>query len=824
MRKNLSGKWSFRKATGTDVAALAQEREGWLKADVPGCVHLDLMEAGRIPDPFYGLNELEVQWVEREDWLYRRRFRCDDALLRQDRIELVCEGLDTFATVYLNGTQIGRADNMFRRWRWDVKQLLKEGENELLILFHSSSRICEELERENGKLPVALEYSPRVYARMVGYATEWDWAPRLITCGVWRPIYLEAYTGGRIADVFTPVDWTDTDKPLLRLTVEVEALEAGTATLTAELRRDGTSQTVELASDVKAGTNVLKAEIVIEKPALWWPAGYGEQNLYELLVSGTVNGHPLQETKTTIGLRRVELRREKDEQGESFIFYINGEPIFCKGANWAPADSFLPRLTPQRYEELVRKAVEANMNMFRVNGVGIYEANEFYDACDRLGVMVWQDFTFTCACYPDHLDWFCQSVRSEAEDNVRRLRNHPSLVLWCGNNENHWGFQSWWKGLDRFPGEKIYHQILPEVVERLDGTRPYWPGSPYGGEDPNGTSHGDQHSWHVWFGWADPEEYRAHDGRFVSEFGLQAPPALETIRAYIPSSARHLQSRVMEHHNKETEGTQRCYRYLAAFFRIPAGFEDTVYLMQLAQGEALKIGAEHWRLRKFATAGALFWQLNDCWPVSSWSCLDWCMRPKALYYYARRFFAPVLAAIEPRGDKVHIGVVNDLTEEFSGKLVYGLGRVDGQDVWVEEKEINVPPNAVLDGVVKDKSELGLSDPTIEYLWCRLLDNNQEVSRNTHFFKRFKHVALPREGFEVEVAKTGGRLFALQLQCPVFAKGVWLRAEGLEAQFEDNYFDLLPHVPVRLKVTTPVDMEADELKRRLLIRTAADAQG
>jgi len=813
----------LKKATSGDAPALAAEQGGWLGAKVPGCVHLDLMAAGAIRDPYYGLNEMDVQWVEEAHWLYRRNFRCEAQMLAQERIDLVCEGLDTFATLYLNGLPIGQADNMFCTWRWDVTGVLREGENELLVLFGSPRRVCDELERTHGKLP-AVEYGARVYARKEQCASGWDWAPRLNSCGIWRPIRLEAYSTGRIADVWALVDWTDMQKPVVQLQVELEALTDGKAELTAELKGPGPSQSAKLKGDLKAGTNVLHTRIKVKNPALWWPAGYGEQNLYELTVSGTVNGQALTDASTTLGLRRVELHREKDEEGESFVIRINGTPIFCKGANWAPADCFLPRLTRRRYGELVEKAVAANMNMLRVCGVGIYESDEFYDACDRLGVMVWQGFPFACAAYPDELDWFCKSVRTEAEQNVRRLRGHPSLVLWCGNNENHWGFHDWWPELKRFHGEKIYHRILPEVCAELDPSRPYWPGSPYGGEHPNDPAQGDQHFWKVWMSWADPDEYREFNGRFVSEFGLQAPPALETIRTYIPSGARHMQSPVMEHHEKEQLGTERLYRYLAAYFRVPREFEDTVYLMQLMQGEAIKTGVEHWRSRKFLTGGALFWSFNDCWPVTSWSCLDSELRPKALYHYAKRFFAPLLAAIHERNGRVTVTVVNDRAREFRGRIVWGLGKLDGQDVWVEEEQIVVPANGVLEALSKDQAELRLSDRTSEYLWCRLMAGEKEVGRNTHLFSRPKHIAFPRPGFELEVEETGRRAFNVRLQSPVFAKGVWLRTEGIEVQFQENYFDTLPDLPVTVKAVPPRDLAAGELKRRLSIRTVADAQG
>ena len=816
MTKDLGGKWMLKQATSVGRAEAAQ-----MDARVPGCVHLDLMGAGRIADPFYGLNEQDAQWVEDEDWLYGRAFTCPVKVLSAERVDLVCEGLDTFAAVSLNGREVGRADNMFRPWRWNVTKLLRSGRNRVQVLFESSIRRARALEQEHGTLPGAGFEPARVYVRKQQCATGWDWGPRLNSCGIWRPIFLDAWNGARIADVYAPVDWSDAQGPVIRLQVHVEALRAGRVALKASLKGPGPGQRVEFGGRVRKGFNVLRADIAVKAPRLWWPAGQGPQNLYALRITGSMGDARLEGRAVQIGLRRVELRREKDAEGESFVICVNGRPIFCKGANWAPADSFLPRVSPEHYEELVRKAADANMNMLRVCGVGIYETDEFYDACDRLGVMVWQDFAFACACYPDDLDWFMESVRREAEHNVRRLRNHPSLVLWCGNNENQWGYHSWWDKPKGPWGERIYHELLPEVCERLDPGRPYWPGSPYGGKHPNSPEAGDQHFWDVWFQWMPPEAYRTQKGRFVSEFGMQAPPCIETIHSYVPAAERHMQSRVMTHHNKAQLGTERLYRYLAEFFHVPADFEDCVYLMQLVQGEALKIGVEYWRARKFQTAGALFWQHNDCWPVTSWSCVDYAGRPKALYYYARRFFAPVLTVVSPHDGGLCVTVVNDTPEPFAGVLACGMMDLDGSDVWVEDLPVAITGNGVQQVLVREQADLGLTDPAHQFAWCRLLRGPEVVSSNACFFAPYKHVALPSVDWETGVEQSGKRSFDIVLESSAFAKGVWLRVEGMEAHFEDNFFDVLESVPVTVRLTTQEDTDADAIARRLKIRTVAD---
>jgi beta-mannosidase len=820
MMHDLSGRWKLKEAASTDALAEAGAPGQWLAAAVPGCVHLDLMKAGRIPDPFYGFNDLEVQWVAERHWLYRRSFRCPPALARMERADLVFRGLDTFAHVFLNGQQVGRADNMFREWRWDVTQLLSRGSNELLVLFESPKAVGEALLHEHGKLPIWDAESPqRAYTRKAQYASGWDWGPNLNTSGIWRAVFLEGFSQGRVSDVWAPADWSDPARPVVNVSVEIAATQSCAAKVEARLTKGRFKKSASTSARLKAGTNVVRMPLEVPRPELWWPAGFGPQNLYELTVRASLDGEELPPTSLRLGLRRAELQRERDEEGESFVIRINGEPVFCKGANWVPADSFLPRLTRKDYDALVKMAAYANMNMLRVWGGGVYEDDRFFEACDRLGIMVWHDFAFACAAYPDHLDWFCESARAEAEDNVRRLRNHPSLVFWCGNNENYLVLRQ----AQSQAGIKLYEQILPEVCRRLDPTRPYWPGSPYGGEDPNSPSEGDQHFWTPWHGWAHPDVQRRYKGRFIDEFGIQAPPALETIREYIPSGGHDMLSRVMEHHNRDGGGTEKLYRYLAAFFRVPCSFADTVYLMQLAQAEAVKVGVEYWRSRKFLTAGALFWQFNDCWPVTSWSCLDYKRRPKALYYYARRFFAPVLPVIDQRHGRFTVAVVNDTREEFEGELVCGFATLDGDQAWVERGGVSVPANRAAVAKVKESAELDMSDPTRHFFWCRLLGHDGEVGHNAWLLLPCKHMQLSVPEWEVKVQRAGKRRFAVRLASDTFAKGVWVDVEGTEAGFSDNFFDAFPEVPVSLTITTGTDMEVQELRRRLRIRSAADAQ-
>ncbi len=821
MSLDLGGAWQFQEAESTDPLAERHQQAPWLKAQVPGCVHLDLMREGRIPDPFYGMNEPEVQWVARKHWLYRRVFDCPETLLGEKRVELVADGLDTLAHVCLNGERLGRSDNMFVAWRWDVTDLLRSEGNELLILFESPELGAQRLKEADSELEIEVEFGrARSYLRKAQYAGGWDWGPELNTSGVWRPIRLEGYSRGRIADVSYEVDWSEPHRPLLTARCALELIEQCDATMCAELTGHGTAESDSASCKLDAGTHTLAVTLPVEQPRLWWPAGFGEANLYCLNVELSLGTDDVTSRQLDVGLRQVELRREEDEEGESFVVHVNGEPIFCRGANWIPIDSFLPRATPGDYEQLVSLAADANMNMLRIWGGGIYEADEFFDACDRNGIMVWTDFMFACSPYPDHLPEFVDSVRVEAEQAIQRLRNHPSLVLWCGNNECAWLNRQY----ERLPGERIYEELLPELCERIDPTRPYWAGSPYGGPQPNAPTHGDQHNWSPWWGWMHPRSQQSFPGRFVSEFGFQAPPTLETIRDYIPAAEHHMQSRGMEQRQKARDGTARLYKLLSEFFRIPGSFEDTVYLMQLMQGEAVKLAVDYWRSRKFRTAGALFWQHNDCWPVTSWSCLDWKKRPKALYYYARRFFAPAFPILLGTNDGAYeLVVVNDLPAQFEGEVIYGFGRLNGDQQWVERVPCCVEPNGLLRAARIAPESLQDGDPADVYLWCRLLDNGREVARNTAFMLPHKHLDFARPEWQTEVERLADRRYQLRLTNWCFAKGVWLRVEGADARFSDNYFDVFPELPTHVVIETDKEMEPNELKRRLRIRCVADTR-
>jgi beta-mannosidase len=631
----------------------------WLPATAPGVVHLDLIAAGRIPDPFYGLNENEVQWVGERDWLYRCAFEVSPEALGRAQLDLCFDGLDTFATVWLNGEQILSSDNMFVPQRVPVKDRLRAGRNELRILFESALRRGREIEAQHTQRQPWNGDSSRLYVRKAQYHYGWDWGPTLMTAGLWRGVRLEAYQA-RIAELHAPSELSqDLSTATVRVAVGVVGAAAGSSVRLELLDPHGkrvAAATAPLVRSETAPGSKANHMIMFGYPQLWWPNGYGPHPLYTLVASVEHDGQMLDQAEQRLGLRRLRLVQAPlaDEPGTTFLFEVNNTPLFGGGANWIPADSFTPRITRERYGQLLRLAAEAHMTMLRVWGGGIYEDDAFYDGCDELGLLVWQDFMFACGIYPAH-EAFLDSVRTEAEANVRRLRHHPSLAVWCGNNEDYQNAVS--AGVydinfngdhrtTKFPGRHIYERLLPEICAALDPLRPYWRASPYGGPDANSRIEGDRHTWDVWHGAVAPyQDYPNYSGRFVSEFGMLSFPALKTVESFTPPDERYAQSRTIEHHNKASGGARRVAAYISENVRYPVGLEEHIYATQFIQAEAVASAYRGWRRRwggpgRYAVAGALVWQLEDCWPVSSWAIVDSALRLKPAYCGPARAGAP----------------------------------------------------------------------------------------------------------------------------------------------------------------------------------------
>ncbi len=824
LNQTLHDGWSFRQAGRGET----------YPAKVPGVVHLDLFANGLIGDPFYRDYEKGLQWIGRSDWEYRTQFDVAAETLARRKVDLVFDGLDTYARVTLNGRQVLEADNMYRQWRASVRPLLRARDNQLVVSFRSP--INEDLSKVTAhgyELPAVNDLGEKtsVYTRKAPYSFGWDWGPRFVTCGIWKPVRLEAWDEARLADV--AIRQKQLGPQSASLTAEVEVLAgrpgngrpASAATL--EVAVEGGETPVVARLNLKEGLLAETVPFEIARPRLWWPNGYGEQPLYTVTVRLLLGGVAVDERKTRIGLRTLELRRQKDDSGTSFEFVVNGVPVFAKGANWIPADSFLPRLTRERYADLLGSARAAHMTMLRVWGGGIYESDEFYDLADELGLLVWQDFHFSCSLYPGD-EKFLAGVEKEAEDAIRRLRNHPSLALWNGNNEIESAWFQWgWK--EHYPAwlwndyKAIFHDLLPRAVARLDPARSYWPSSPSANLEalPNDCCNGDMHYWGVWHGGEPFASYERLRTRFMSEYGFQSFPELKTIRSFARWDDLALDSAVMLSHQKNARGNQIIRTYLQREYKEPRDFASFLYVSQVLQAEGVKLGAEALRRARPRTMGSLYWQLDDCWPVASWSSLDYFGRWKALQYYAKRFYAPLLASLSEQEGRLVVTLVSDRTTAVEGQLVTRLLDFSGATLWEDRKAVSVSPLASQQALaVPRQTLLDGRDPKAVFLQTQLLVDGQVVSGNARFLAAPKELALRSPKIAVE-ASEGVDGLRLRLSTDTLARQVRLASDA-EGFFEDNYFDLVPNQPLEVlfRPRQPVSLEA--FKTGLEVRSIVDA--
>jgi beta-mannosidase len=812
------------------------ETEG-LPATVPGCVHLDLLEAGQIPNPFVRDNELEVQWIGQTDWTYCRDFDVDSALLSCRRVLLRCEGLDTLATVRLNGKRVSETDNMFRMYEFDVKRFLRPGRNRIEITFASTYPYTRKQQARRhlyNSFPERRNAAPPTWVRKEPCNYGWDWGPILVTCGIWRPIQLIGIGEGRLADVSIRQRHS---KKNVALDVRVEAEQADNASCRAQVAVSFGGEPVASA-ELPVSQGAAGTTLRIGDPRLWWPNGLGEQPLYTVtvkLVDST--GQIIDTTTRTIGLRTIKLVRKRDKWGESFCFEVNGVPFFAKGANWIPADAFAPRLTALDYDWLVGSAAAANMNMLRVWGGGIYESDAFYNLCDQYGILVWQDFMFACATYPTFDAEFMANVRAEAVDNVRRLRHHPSIALWCGNNEIEmclvgpkWtGHQMSWEDYG-----KLFDKMLPEVCAELDPDNPYWPASPHTpvgdrskSDDP---ASGDAHLWNVWHGREPFEWFRTSTHRFCSEFGFQSFPEPRTIATFTNPDERNVTHRVMEHHQRSWIGNSAIVQYMLSWFRMPRDFDSLVWLSQIEQGMAMQYGVEHWRRNRPRSMGALYWQLNDCWPVVSWASIDYFGRWKALQYMAKRFFAPLLVSLledkEKRTVEVHVTDDRVLTARQKAMLEWTITDLDGNEIAAKRESLRLGPG--ISHLVRKVDVARLSKGTSAYdllFWAKVRsgDGADAVeSANLVTFVPPKHLSLRKPEIRLQIAKAlTDDSFEVYVECRFPALFVRLEIAGADAQFSDNFFHLRPGHPVTVTVTPHTQMNMQTLRASLRAQSLVD---
>lgn len=794
---SLNGAWELSQKDKDDV----------IKATVPGCVHTDLLANGLLDDPFYRDNEATMKWIGETDWVYRRTFDVTRDFTRLDQVILRCEGLDTLATIRINGNDVASTDNMFRTYEFNVKKYLRSGVNSIEIEFDAPLTYAEKMETEKGKMAGwvdGMRLNSGGWIRKEPCNFGWDWGPMLPTSGIWRDISLLGIGNGRIDDArITQVHHAN--KVDVSVNLKISPRQKEPVTVVISLARDGLTIMDNRRITFDGDTTEVKFEI--HNPDLWYPNGMGEQPLYEVLV-GLFDRElkQLDYISKRFGLREIKLERHDDEWGESFYFSCNGVPFFAKGANWIPASPYPGQTTSEEYHSLVQAAKDANMNMLRVWGGGIYENDEFYNACDELGITVWQDFMFACGTYPSFDKEFMANVRAEAEDNVRRIRHHACLALWCGNNEIEQGMGSdnWQEVLSWEDYGKLFDDLLPSIVAELDGQTDYWPGSPH---SPKGDRNdwinpdwGDTHLWMVWHGKKPFEWYRSRPDRFCSEFGFQSFPEPQMVDEFTIPEDHDILSPVMQHHQRSPIGNGTITHYQKDWFHDPKDFASMLWLSQILQGMAMKYAIEHWRRNMPRTMGTLYWQFNDMWPAASWSALDWKGNWKALQYMTKRFYAPLLISglEDADANTVEIHITSDAGIEKSGQVIWTVTNTQGATLQSGVIDTSIPyrANTLVDtldlsGLVAEHGQSNL------IIWLELRVNDVLVSDNLVTLSRPKTLDLQEPNFNVTTRQLDENHHEITLQTDVPALYVWLELKG--ARMTDNFFHLRPKQSKRVIV-------------------------
>ena len=810
---SLDGEWTLKAGTrADDVPGEIRDsnlfRTG-IPATVPGCVHTDLLDAGLIDDPYYRDNELSVLWVGETDWTYRRTFRLDEAFVSSGPVELVCSGLDTLAEIRINGTRVGETDNAFRSWRFPIDTLLSVGENEITVLFTAPVPWARDANEQNfyWHTGMGAERLPGVnHLRKSQANFGWDWGPRLATSGIWKRIGLEALESGRLDDVDIRQTALDDDAAELSVGVSCNGAQDGT---TVRVRAKFSGDDVAVAT---AGVSGCRAELSlhIAEPRRWWPNGAGPQHRYSIVAELLdTTGAPVDRCEKCIGLRTLRLVREPDDWGESFYFEVNGYPLFAKGANWIPADTLVTRVEASHYRRLLRSAADAHMNMLRVWGGGIYEYDLFYDLCDELGIMVWQDFMFACGAYPAARNEFLENVKAEAREQIRRLRHHPSIALWCGNNELEQIHPCIGDGEDaRAAGsmtwdsyEHLFDSLLPDLVAELQPDTAYWPSSPHtpGAKrgDANDPHSGDAHLWMVWHGRQPFEAYRECEHRFNSEFGFQSFPEPAAVAQYAAPGERNITSRIMEHHQRSPIGNDTIVQYMLEWFQLPVRSDMVLWTAQILQGLAITYAVEHWRRSVPRGMGTLYWQLNDCWPVASWSGIDWQGRWKALHYMMMRAYAPLLvSSVEnPEKGTITLFVTSDELSPCETRLEWRMWTVDGEIIALGEEDVDVPASGTVEVLTLEFEEqieqLGAHNLIF---FAELFRGETRESDAVATFVRPKHLELRNPALTVRRNQLDGNAESWKLSVERPALWVWPDMPGYELRYSDRFFHLEPDRP------------------------------
>lgn len=829
MVKELRDGWKFKQVRLTN----------WYNASVPGTVHTDLLANRIIEDPYYKLNERGLQWIDKEDWLYETHFTLDTVMASGSNIELCFDGLDTYADVYLNDSLLLRADNMFRRWMIPVSNLIrKDGDNTLKVYFHSPVKIdvpkydalpfhypASNDQSENGGL---LDKKISVFARKAGYHYGWDWGPRFVTMGIWRPVYLRAWHEACIRETYYEQEKVNTHVAEINSHINLTA-EEDITDVAVRIVDDHTGQTLaQTMTDLRRGENLIEIPFRLRRPQLWWTNGLGNPHLYTFRAEIVSQGKVMDSHTDRIGLRSLRIVRDEDSFGRSFYIELNGHPLFAKGANYIPQDCFLPRVTEADYRRTIQDAVDVNMNMLRVWGGGIYENDVFYDLCDEMGILVWQDFMFACSMYPaeGHL---LENIRMEAIDNVKRLRNHACIALWCGNNECQDAWYGWgWLGemekqnpdyartIEQQYHEQ-YHVTLPQVVAQYSPGTFYWPSSPYAFEGQvSGKTHGDRHYWEVWHARKPFSNYNTEKGRFFSEYGFQSFPEFATVKRYAPDSLDwDIRSEVMMAHQRGGEHANELIEtYLLDAYPVPNDFQTFLYTNLVMQGDAIRTAMEAHRRMKPYNMGSLVWQHNDCWPVASWSSRDYYGRWKAQHYFTRHAFDDILVSSVKEGDSLDVFIVSDRLRATEGNLRMRAVDLSGAEIYSSTIKTMVGGNT---------SSLVASVPIPELLNGRdssdvviLLDYDDKGKRrysNNFFLAKQKELKYPVADITIDIQPADGG-YRVELSSPVFVRALFLAVDDNESTCSDNYIDLRPNEQVSIIVHT--SLSGEDFRRQLRV--------
>jgi beta-mannosidase len=855
--KEINADWKFHKVGNTD----------WHKAVVPGCIHTDLINNKIIADPFFRDNESKVQWIDKYSWEYKTEIDVDKNMINKQNIELDFKGLDTYAEVFLNDKHLASTDNMFCEWNVNVKQALVEGKNSLRILFHSPVEMGM-LSRDKFDVEAPLGYNleltntdwPNVgpYMRKAGYMFGWDWGPKLTTSGIWRPVFLKAWDNARIKSIQIVQGDVTPKKADLSAIFNIESNSSFDANLNLSYTLNGKTLTVNPSHlKLNEGENEIKIQFTVNNPSLWWPNGLGDHPLYEIAGTLIKENTEIDKISTHAGLRKVRLVQDpQPDGGKSFYFEVNGLPVFAKGANYIPSDIFPSRVTDKHYEEIINAAVGANMNMLRVWGGGIYENDIFYDLCDRNGIMVWQDFAFAIYQMPDYPEFF-ESIKKELKDNIERLRNHPSLVLWSGNNETELIWDLLMKSFFKLPIENasamgdlsnllklmpksdsinpdvtarvikayddVFYGFIPEALKKYDyNSHDYWPSSPAAGWKKTMSmappQSGDMH-FYIAVVNLPFSAYHVTRSRFFSEHGFQSWPEKKIVYNFTSSSDRDKNSAVMKAHNKAMGGNPMLDKYIAMQYRTPKDFDSYLYVSQVLQAEGMRMALETHRSWMPYTMGSLFWQMNDVWPVASWACLDFQNNPKAFYYTAKKAFAPVIVVPANYKNSFKVSVVSDKRDSFSAKAEMKIIDFNGKVLWSKNIPVNVPANASKECFNINTNELVKSMDTTQIVFSvKILKGEKLLASNLCYFSEPKDLKLPESEITKTITETSDG-YSITLKANKLVKDLCLTTD-LKGWFSDNCFDLLPGEKETVNFTTKE--KADNFGEKLKLTSLTDS--